>query len=294
MMIYIFGDLRQLRSFELARPPISSPRLIPSPPASLKGEHPAPQPPSEKNLVGSGNLSNGAAHPHPFPLGFFARLARFNSARGDSGNNDTVLPTSTGSAVVSEKHPVSVELTKPPRAISAKPKPVPPKLKIITPGSLTSGQAVSAGSCSESDREGPLDEAEPRSRWSDEIEETPRPPEVAVVNPTRRRSTTRMTDAVFKDSAAAQSRTSVTSSLTLSSDIDSDGSYSSDEDDDDDRSVEVRKPRIEVSEAYYDENPSPEGPATRTSNVPLWPDYIGDSGDEDGTTAGFIRSYIYG
>ena len=35
MMIYIFGDLRQLRSFELVRPPISDPQPHPSPSASM-------------------------------------------------------------------------------------------------------------------------------------------------------------------------------------------------------------------------------------------------------------------
>ena len=105
----------------------------------------------------------------------------------------------------------------------------------------------------------------------------------------------RRTDIVWSESAAAGSRTSVASSLTLSSDIDeSEGSGSEDEGDEM-RSVEVRKPRIEVSEAYYDENPSPEGPATRTSrsSAPLWPDYVVESEDEHGATAGFIRSYAY-
>ncbi|KDR82777.1 hypothetical protein GALMADRAFT_220768 [Galerina marginata CBS 339.88] len=47
MGIYIFGDLRQLRKFELSRPPISKPQPLPP----FKGHHPVPRPVSPTDSI---------------------------------------------------------------------------------------------------------------------------------------------------------------------------------------------------------------------------------------------------
>lgn len=77
-----------------------------------------------------------------------------------------------------------------------------------------------------------------------------------------------------------------------------------DEEDDGDEEDDDDEPHIEISDAFYDEHPSPEGPATAPwfqrhsqpqihegSGNPLWPDYEGDSTEH--ATAAFIGSYVY-
>lgn len=85
-------------------------------------------------------------------------------------------------------------------------------------------------------------------------------------------------------------------------DEDDDDEYETDDDDDD--------PQIEVSDAFYDEHPSPEGPATAPADWftttrpqqqreagahPLWPDYerTEDGSANTHTTAAFIGPYVY-
>jgi len=69
--------------------------------------------------------------------------------------------------------------------------------------------------------------------------------------------------------------------------------------DDDERSQHhppAAAPCIEISEAFYDEHPAPEGPATASFPVgrpPLWPDYDSSEEAEVTTTAAFIRPFSY-
>ncbi|KZT73803.1 hypothetical protein DAEQUDRAFT_354926 [Daedalea quercina L-15889] len=80
---------------------------------------------------------------------------------------------------------------------------------------------------------------------------------------------------------------------------DEDDTHDNGYDDEDERSehhAPVATPCIEISEAYYDEHPAPEGPATASFTAgrpPLWPDYDSSEEGEMTVTAAFIHPFSY-
>ena len=80
---------------------------------------------------------------------------------------------------------------------------------------------------------------------------------------------------------------------------DEDEAHDSGYEDGDERSEQrapVATPCIEISEAFYDEHPAPEGPATASFPIgrpPLWPDYDSSDEGEVTATAGFIHPFSY-
>ncbi|EED82278.1 predicted protein [Postia placenta Mad-698-R] len=235
MMIYVFGDLRQLRSFELVRPPISAPQPHPSPSTSVASLF---QPRSAPMAPGA-------------PA--FTQLNPFRRTQRRS-----IPEISPPMAVARPQSITFVGITDVCERIEAGP----PKLHLITPS--------------------------PISRWSEES--GVRPPQRALTRgPRRPRSAER-----------AVSRASTLASI-------SDAEYTDDEDDEcaHDSGYEESDcesddaPQIEISDAYYDEHPSPEGPATaafqgpRGFGAPLWPDYVASDEDELNATAAFIHPFSY-
>ena len=114
-MVYIFGDLRQLRKFELSRPPISRPQVLSnprqrpliSPPLSLPVSSPIIQPPT-LTASRSGGLSvppqlprlDIPSHPQPAMTQESPRVRSLSSS--SSASTSTHSTTSdTGSASVS-------------------------------------------------------------------------------------------------------------------------------------------------------------------------------------------------
>lgn len=253
-MIYVFGDLRQLRSFELSRPQISPPK----------------------------------------PL---ARLCK--------------APETNEIELTSASAPVRA-LTRPPaaRVTFSSRDPMHPALRIIPPTPRTSSNPNSAFS----DPPSPLSPLSP-------------PPPVIVHTPLR------TSTVPLDDTASVYSFSSYTYSDSEDSDLsDSTDSEESDLDSDSEKlrqSVhnQRRRPRIIISDAYYDEHPSPEGPATATNDIwgmpvrqehpgagahgrrgsvgpgvsvggaggkpPLWPDYEANSVEETNATAAFIKPFVY-
>ncbi|KAL4251929.1 hypothetical protein ABKN59_002636 [Abortiporus biennis] len=229
MMIYVFGDLRQLRSFELSRPSISSPKLLTS-----------------------ANSSNPLSRIQ-YPL------------------------TSESRAVV-----VQQPITRP------------PKVHIPGQNNGASRSNTRVGSCSIEGKERPVlrivtpNEIESRDHQSGSVgceEESKKPWTVGVEFPTKENN--------------FSNRSSIST-----------GSYSDYGDDGEENGEEHAEvsghPRIAISDAFYDENPSPEGPATisifherdlvNAANAlraygrpPLWPDYE----EEGNATASFIHPYVY-
>lgn len=80
---------------------------------------------------------------------------------------------------------------------------------------------------------------------------------------------------------------------------DEDEAHDSGYEDGDERSEQrapVPTPCIEISEAFYDEHPAPEGPATASFPIgrpPLWPDYDSSEEGEVTATASFIHPFSY-
>ena len=152
------------------------------------------------------------------------------------------------------------------------------------------------------------------------------PPPVVVHTPMREHVVP-----VDDDAASILSLSSYTDS---DSDSDDHTSESESEDSDSEKvrqsaQNQRRRPRIIISDAFYDEHPSPEGPATATTDIwnltvrqvpvadvsggrrgsvvgvpptaaggnggrpPLWPDYEASSADETNATAAFIKPFIY-
>ncbi|PCH40077.1 hypothetical protein WOLCODRAFT_98221 [Wolfiporia cocos MD-104 SS10] len=232
MMIYVFGDLRQLRSFELVRPPISDPQPIPSPSASAS------------SLFQPRSPSTAPRIPTFTQFIPFRRTPRRSIPPISPPMSVTLPPyVGDGRAEMTEKSAVCS-----------------PKLHIVTPRVLDSRLLE---------------------------ESSIRPPQRAVTRTSRRSGTTER----------GVSRVSSLVSI-------SDAEYTDDEDSAHDSGYEDDEqqrpaPRIEISDAFYDEHPSPEGPATASfpgpglRNVPLWPDYEGNDEEELNATAAFIHPFTY-
>ncbi|KAH8104586.1 hypothetical protein BXZ70DRAFT_596887 [Cristinia sonorae] len=256
MMIYIFGDLRQLRSFELVRPQISPPK-----PLSHSGR--------EKKLA------EGVVSAPMKPL------------------------------------------TRPPKARVTFTTPAPPIVPPTTPV-LRIDPATPRGS-----DEDPNVTVRERTTVTLPIPAVPRTPV---------RSST-----FHRDDAASYSSYSYSSSESDSdSESSSSSSDSSNEQEEDSMKLrqsaqnQRRRPRIIISDAFYDEHPSPEGPATATGEMwyvaanqtrggvaeiavsasrrgslgvgagapapgmpPLWPDYEANAEEETNATAAFIKPFVY-
>ncbi|KAJ3486676.1 hypothetical protein NLI96_g4064 [Meripilus lineatus] len=296
MMIYVFGDLRQLRSFELSRPAISPPK---------------PQEP---------------AHVHNSPVRNVHRVA---------GNGQRERVGSISREMISGPFRIPQAITRPPKALVVSTRP--------SVGTIDSHQSGAASQ---------------RSRGR-------------VSQRSRVRSRSPSVDSESDASAASVSIADSASSIAYSEEESDDEGYA-----DSDTSSVVRskrksrragsrrgseattttttrggrrasrRPRIFISDAFYDEHPSPEGPATAgftmdgsgmvwsgvptpgrhlvnanamrargvavTSNPngggmagpggavpgsaggpPLWPDYAQNEEEEMNATATFIGRYVY-
>ncbi|PSR83895.1 hypothetical protein PHLCEN_2v5604 [Hermanssonia centrifuga] len=267
MMIYIFGDLRQLRSFELSRPAISPPR---PPSYSLsQGLSPSPSPPPVGSLPSSSPRRQGSQDRHrPPPI--------------------QVVPATTR-----------------------------PQLRIVTPDVVG---VSSGGATDDNDKASKNATADVGLGWDEggsaaegaaaAADDAP-----AQVQLVRRQPTGTSSSGVQSSSGILAYDDGIQDEDEESDEEDDDDEYEDDdeedeeEDDDDDDSG----PGIEISDAFYDEHPSPEGPATApadwfhssllsqhppppirepTAN-PLWPDYEQNDDDEEHATAAFIGPFLY-
>ncbi|KAI0917152.1 hypothetical protein AcW2_007366 [Taiwanofungus camphoratus] len=246
MMIYVFGDLRQLRSFELVRPPISLPkplRASPSTPSFLS---------SPTANASPSTISN------PTPTSPLGQLLPFRRARRRA------VPEISSPFPVA---PVVVPITRPLRTAppAGSDRAAPPKLRIVTPDGLG-------------------------SRWSDET--ALREPPKAITHSSR--------SGACAEGGRRLSRVSSLASVSSCAD-DCDGCGASDCDSGyglgcgSDTDADADAPRIEISDAFYDEHPPPEGPATAPfpGPAPLWPDYVAHDDDELTATATFIHPFVY-
>ncbi|EKM49495.1 uncharacterized protein PHACADRAFT_265007 [Phanerochaete carnosa HHB-10118-sp] len=281
MMIYIFGDLRQLRSFELSRPAISNPKPLRSDPLSVHRE-------SLKNITRNPSKPpspTGVTFTNPFPT---------------SGGPATfsITPSPTTSVLPDSKRSLpALDLGAPSE------KAVPRKMSLPT-GLFFGSRARAEQDETERERfERMLREATtplthppvmpppPRVRPAsvseaalDPLESSPCLPTLTIVPPERvhfdhgkRKSldgaaleVTRACDneEIEEEGVSDEGYTSDSSCGSSGSDSESD----EDEDEDEDECVDPtqrtrrrrrrRRPAIEVSDAFYDEHPSPEGPAT--------------------------------
>ncbi|OBZ71266.1 hypothetical protein A0H81_08359 [Grifola frondosa] len=194
MMIYVFGDLRQLRSFELARLPGTNP--------------------------------TGPAPHHQTRRLFWRKTKKVRP--------EISAPLSS--------IPIVQPITRPPKA------------------RLHGSLSMSVQSEGE-------DEAGPStSRFA--------PPKLRIIPPPA--------------PAQVRSRSSASSHASSESDEYTDDSEEDSDEDGENVGKKSKRPRIEISDAYYDEHPSPEGPATTA----FWSDYA-DSEEELVATAAFIRPYAY-
>ncbi|KAH9950580.1 hypothetical protein B0H21DRAFT_500036 [Amylocystis lapponica] len=231
MMIYVFGDLRQLRSFELSRPPISAPRPLSSPVLTPLVSPTTPVPFSPSSTVASQTPSSN---------GSWRRFARAKPAI------PTISPPVRGSLITSAAVPGLTPLTRPPLAVRPPPtactRDTPPRLRVITPVGVA---------CENS----------PSIRWSRAAE---------------------------RASVSRRSAAGTIESHMPADDEDSDSD--SDLDADSDIEPPTVGPRIQISDAFFDPHPAPEGPATAPC-PPLWPDYVGTAEEESRATATFIHPF---
>ncbi|THH31458.1 hypothetical protein EUX98_g2730, partial [Antrodiella citrinella] len=154
------------------------------------------------------------------------------------------------------------------------------------------------------------------------------PPPPAVVHTPVRWNTFPTNDAASFSTSSSYTRSDSASDF---GDSDEDDSDEDDSDEDDPEKVrksamnQTRRPRIIISDAFYDEHPSPEGPATATTDIwtgmpdvvsggrgaarrgstggvgrggegggpPLWPDYEANEEEEGNATAAFIKPFVY-
>ncbi|TCD70513.1 hypothetical protein EIP91_002858 [Steccherinum ochraceum] len=196
MMIYIFGDLRQLRSFELSRPSISPPRRL---------THPFRDQKLQPNELVSAPVKALTRPPK-------ARVT-FSSAPPAAARPVLRIdpPTPPRS---SEVEVVGGELSPPPSSVVH----TPTRLNAVSPGDAASFSSYSYEG-SDSDSHSESDSATPSDSESDTSE---------------------------SETDSAKLRQS--------------------------EQNQRRRPRIIISDAFYDEHPSPEGPATATEglwNVPM-------------------------
>ncbi|KZT12030.1 uncharacterized protein LAESUDRAFT_719991 [Laetiporus sulphureus 93-53] len=224
MMIYVFGDLRQLRSFELVRPPISDPQPHPSPSASvtsLFASRPAPAAPGISQL-------------NPF------RRPQRRSIPDISAPRPVICPPAVDEVLKNGLHTETA----------------PPRLQIIT-----------------------------TSRWSEES--SIRPPQRAMTHTSRR------SGAEERHVSRVSSLVSISDALEPSDEEDAHGRGYEDND--------ASEPCIEISDAFYDSHPCPEGPAMASfpgpgygmRGVPMWPDYVGSEEEELNATAAFIHPFSF-
>jgi len=102
--VYIFGDLRQLRKFELARPTISKPQPIPTP--RRHSQMPQPRPISETNSIlpmqqpRKGSIP-GSLHGFPPNTQTLSRMVSISSTRESIGTSRTTSDSSDGNVQVS-------------------------------------------------------------------------------------------------------------------------------------------------------------------------------------------------
>lgn len=293
MMIYIFGDLRQLRSFELLRPSIKVLNLPEevamektlgddrrgsirsSATMPLPKLHDGPPPSPVKSLQTARKFSV----PSAFPLQTFSASRKMSMP----------LTSAERSNAEARGGGLSRDELERMRSDWNRPLTRPPALRINTSPTRTRQPGRDVGSRSES-----VDDHEPRDPGLESL--TP-PPRVHL-----------------EDGDSESEDEGYTSSSTLSSisSVESDvgptdtrfSPHHQHRSRRDRRRRQRRPPRIEISDAIIEEHPSPEGPATApevlwqsasnsapTRTVdPFWPDYRPPSvaSDRDGQTAAFI------
>ena len=288
MMIYIFGDLRQLRSFELARPAISKPKPLNGDPLSIHRD-------SIKNAADEkGQQNTQAASKPPSPA-----VVTFTNP----------FPTSGGPAVFtlcSDPASTSSDRRNPGISTSAKAEPAVPRKMSLPTGLFFGSRARAEKEDTEHEKfermlreamtpltQPPLMPSLARVRSASVNDAAPgslepgsRPPTLTIVPPERVRfgkPQRQSLDSAAIEVAGKPSHESIGEEADVSDDDDDDedrssvSSYDSSDsgtesDDDEEEPVNPRqrprrhrrrrRPVIEVSDAFYDEHPSPEGPAT--------------------------------
>ncbi|PIL22545.1 hypothetical protein GSI_15234 [Ganoderma sinense ZZ0214-1] len=265
MMIYVFGDLRQLRSFELARLPMAEPSNPPSlkaekekkPVLKLFSPHPAP----EDRPSNAGNSIQPLTGPSPFLR---------QSVSGDSAASPPNSPTSFAS-------------------ISPLSRPPPPKLHLDPPPLAHAFAHIQTSSRADPTYSGmpSMSSASQRDRLKYLLRTS--------------------TSGCSVDGAASGSESDYDSDYETGSETDasSEASHDSQDSAEDAQTTTSgnekrprahrrrrREPEIHISDAIFDEDPSPEGPATAVPQERRRSSVWGGSSDEDvGTGATFIHPF---
>ncbi|KAI0372147.1 hypothetical protein BV20DRAFT_1050918 [Pilatotrama ljubarskyi] len=270
MMIYVFGDLRQLRSFELARFPESEPQK---------------------------NKQEGVKH--KLNIRLFSKLEQYAPSaveipRAITGPPPPLVqyPTST----VTPQTPADAQASRTSR-------PTPPKLQIVPPqpAYIHTPVRTSARACSSFPRTHSISSLSTASSRRSGKRRLHRPcfaplsDQECDTDDDRYSASGSEYESDYSSSFEVEGRSDETHSSVTDEGVsmDADDAYKSRHKRRRTRRRQQREPEIHISDAFYDEQPCPEGPATadpqeRTGRTSIW----GDSSEEDvGTGATFIHPF---